>query len=37
VELLQGSEFGRTMVMMGASTPAKIERKSVRIHATATT
>jgi 4-hydroxymandelate oxidase len=37
VELMQGSELARTMVMMGASTPAKAERKAVRIHATATT
>jgi 4-hydroxymandelate oxidase len=37
VELLQGSELARTMVMMGASTPAKAERKAVRIHASATT
>ena len=37
VELMQGAELARTMVMMGTSTPAKAERKAVRIHATATT
>lgn len=37
VELMQGSELARVMVMMGAPKPTDAERKAVRIHATATT